>query len=358
MCFIVEQSLTSETKGDSMGSIVSGKRRYINETPGRKPDQMSREHIDHSDIHSFADTYVNLKREDAKELREQVWRLRDKLESYVAEHPDFELRKMLLSGSLAKGTALKSINDIDVACYVSANKAPASTYDLIPFLAEKLRKAFPHFKSEQVTPNSYSVTVQFISSGLRVDVVPILYENDPEWRGYLISQDNGEKLLTSIPMHLDFTRRRKQANKVHFAQVVRLVKFWVRQRKKADAEFRLKSFMVELLIAYLADRGLELTDYPEALAAIFAFIATDQFASIISFSDNNPASACSVSNDPICIWDPVNCENNVAKLYTKDQRERIVDAALDAGDAIDSALRAPTKGETLVYWRKVFGPSF
>ena len=34
--------------------------------------------------------------------------------SYLEEHPDFELRKMLLSGSLAKGTALKSISDIDV----------------------------------------------------------------------------------------------------------------------------------------------------------------------------------------------------------------------------------------------------
>lgn len=319
---------------------------------------MSREHVDHSDIVSFADDHVNLKRDDAKDLREQVWRLRDKLEVYVQGHPDFELKKMLLSGSLAKGTALKSINDIDVACYVSANKAPTNLGDLIPFLAEKLRKAFANFKPEQVTPNSYSVTVQFISSGLRVDVVPILYEDDPQWRGYLISQDNGEKLLTSIPMHLDFTRCRKQANKTHFAQIVRLVKFWARQRKKHDAEFRLKSFMIELIIAYLADDGLNLADYPEALAAIFSFIATNQFKSIISFADNYSTSSCPASTHPIRIWDPVNCENNVAKLYTEAQRDKIIDAALDAGDAIDSALRAPTKGETLTYWRKVFGQSF
>jgi hypothetical protein len=319
---------------------------------------MSREHVDQSDIASFADDHVNLKRDDAKDLREQVWRLRDKLEAYVKDHPDFELKKMLLSGSLAKGTALKSINDIDVACYVSANKAPASMGDLIRFLAEKLRKAFPQFKPEQVTPNSYSVTVQFISSGLRVDVVPILYEGDSQWRGYLISQDNGEKLLTSIPMHLDFTRSRKQANKVHFAQIVRLVKFWARQCKKDDSEFRFKSFMIELVIAYLADGGLDLCDYPEALAAVFAFIATDQFKSIIAFADNYSTASCPTDEYPIRIWDPVNCENNVAKLYTEAQREKIIDAALDAGDAIDSALRAPTKGETLNYWRRIFGPSF
>jgi hypothetical protein len=319
---------------------------------------MSREHVDHRDITSFADDHVNLKRDDAKGLREQVWRLRDKLEAYVKDHPDFELKKMLLSGSLAKGTALKSINDIDVACYVSANRAPATLGDLIQFLAEKLRKAFPHFKPEQVVPNTFSVTVQFISSGLRVDVVPILYEDDPEWKGYLISQDNGEKLLTSIPMHLDFTRVRKQSNKIHFAQIVRLVKFWARQRKKDDAEFRFKSFMIELIVAYLADDGLVLADYPEALAAFFAFIATDQFKSIIAFSDNYSPSSCPTDDYPIRIWDPVNCENNVAKLYTETQRERIIDAALDAGDAIDSALRSPTKGDTLNYWRRVFGPSF
>ena len=36
----------------------------------------------------------------------------------------------------------------------------------------------------------------------------------------------------------------------------------------------------------------------------------------------------------------------------------LVVEALDAGDAIDSALAAPTKQLTVHYWRKVFGPSF
>ena len=58
------------------------------------------------------------------------------------------------------------------------------------------------------------------------------------------------------------------------------------------------------------------------------------------------------------IIDPVNAENNVSKLYTRGQADAIVDAALDAGDAIDAALRAPTKQETVRYWQKVFGSSF
>ena len=62
--------------------------------------------------------------------------------------------------------------------------------------------------------------------------------------------------------------------------------------------------------------------------------------------------------DPVQMIDPVNAENNAAKLYTRQQADMIVDAALDAGDAIDAALMAPTKQETVRYWQKVFGPAF
>jgi hypothetical protein len=58
------------------------------------------------------------------------------------------------------------------------------------------------------------------------------------------------------------------------------------------------------------------------------------------------------------IIDPVNAANNVSRLYTAAEADMTVDAALDAGDAIDAALAAPTKGETVAYWQKVFGSSF
>src|SRR5208283_2089456 len=149
---------------------------------------MSREHVDHGDIVRFADERVNLKRDDATELRAQANRLRDKLEGYLADHPDFELRKMLLSGSLAKGTSLKTISDIDVACYVSSEKAPHEVGKLIDWLAKKLEKAFPNFKPEQIKRKTYSVSVSFIATSNEVDVVPILYDDDAEWRGELTSQ--------------------------------------------------------------------------------------------------------------------------------------------------------------------------
>lgn len=319
---------------------------------------MSREHITHSDIARFADERVNLKRDDATELRRQANMLRDKLTNYLEEHPTFVLRKMLLSGSLAKGTALKSISDIDVGCYIDANSAPGSVEELIPWLAAKLRTAFPNFKPEQVTPKTYSVGVKFMTTGNEVDIVPIIYHDDPQWRGDLVSQDTGETLMTSIPMHLDFIRKRKDKNGVHFAQLVRLIKYWAKLRKQEDDGFRFKSFMVELIVAHLADRGAVLNDYPEALQTVFTFLAGDEFQTTIEFNDYYPANTCAKTSDPVRIWDPVNWENNVAVLYTQSNKRKIIDAAMDAGDAIDSALHSPTKGETVRYWQKVFGPAF
>lgn len=316
---------------------------------------MSRQH---ADIARFAEDRVNLPRDKAYEYRAQARRLREKLDGYIDEHPDFTLRKMLLSGSLAKGTALRSLNDIDVACYISGASAPHEVDALLSYLAERLRKAFPNFSPDQVQPQTYSVTVSFRGTGLDVDVVPVLYDGDPQWYGNLVSQDDGTFLKTSIPMHLDFAARRKAAQKTHYAQVIRLAKFWARNMKRERDGFRFKSFMVEMVLAHLLDQGAEFSDYPEALQHFFTYIARSDFRELIVFTDYYATASVGTFSDPVQIIDPVNAANNVSRLYTAQQADMIVDAALDAGDAIDAALAAPTKQETVYYWQKIFGPSF
>lgn len=306
----------------------------------------------------FAEERVNLPQEKAKEYRDQAQRLQDKLSGYLADHPDFSLKRMMLSGSLAKGTALRSLNDIDVAVYISGSEAPRDTRELLDYLAERLRKAFPNFSPEQVKPQTYSVTVSFRGSGLDVDVVPVLYAGQPQWRGNLVSQEDGSFLETSIPLHLEFARARKRAAPTHFAQVVRLAKYWARLMKQERPDFRFKSFMIELIMAKLLDNGVDFSDYPEALQAFFTYLVTSELRERIVFEDNYSASTVGTLHDLVQIIDPVNAQNNVARLYTQGNVDQIIDAAMDAGDAIDAALRAPTKQLTLGYWQKVFGSSF
>lgn len=319
---------------------------------------MGRDHVSHADIVRFANDRVNLPKDKADEYRAQARRLREKLQGYVDEHPDFTLKKMLLSGSLAKGTALRTLNDIDVAVYISGADAPDSVSALLSYLAERLRKAFPNFSPDQIQPQTYSVTVSFRGSGLDVDVVPILYAGDPNWYGNLVSQDDGSFLKTSIPRHLDFANKRKRAQEKHFAQIVRLVKFWARRMKQERDGFRFKSFMIEMILAKLCDDGLDFSDYPEALQHFFTYIARSDLRQRIVFDDYYPPSKVGVLQDIVQIIDPVNAENNVARLYTQANADAIVDAAMDAGDAIDAALAAPNKQLTAAYWQKVFGSTF
>jgi hypothetical protein len=122
--------------------------------------------------------------------------------------------------------------------------------------------------------------------------------------------------------------------------------------------FRFKSFMIEMILAKLCDDGVDFSDYPEALQSFFTYIGRSNLRERIVFADHYPASDAAKVKDPVQIFDPINCTNNVARLYTEAQADAIVEAALDAGDAIDAALAAPTKQLTVYYWQKVFGSAF
>jgi hypothetical protein len=116
--------------------------------------------------------------------------------------------------------------------------------------------------------------------------------------------------------------------------------------------------MIEMILAHLCDQGLDFSDYPEALQHFFTFVARSNMRERIVFEDYTKPSEVGSLTEPVQIIDPVNANNNVSRLYTAAQADAIVDAALDAGDAVDAALAAPTKQDTIYYWQKVFGPSF
>jgi hypothetical protein len=125
------------------------------------------------------------------------------------------LIKTLLSGSLAKGTALKTLNDIDIAFYVKGEKVPSKERELLEWLAQRVREAYPQMKADQIKVNRHSICISYAVSGLNVDIVPVQYCGDPDDRGYLFPFDGGEPVLTSIPLHLQFIRIRKPPSLPH-----------------------------------------------------------------------------------------------------------------------------------------------
>src|SRR6266545_5350063 len=248
-------------------------------------------HIGHRDLVAFAEDRVNLKKTEVDDQRAQVDRLSDLITAKITSTPGYGLVKTLHAGSVAKGTALRNVNDRDLAVYVKAGQAPEDIPSLVYWLHDRVVEAYPRLSADQIVANTNCVTVTFAGSGLSVDVVPVLYMGEPDDVGYLVAKDTGEPLKTSVRQHLDFIRGRKKQYPRDLAQMIRLTKWWARLHKRADTSFKCKSFMLELLWVHLADHGIPLDDYADAMEQFFMFIVNGGFDQQIAFTDFHPASA-------------------------------------------------------------------
>ncbi len=313
--------------------------------------------IRHQQIVDFADARVNLPFNKVREFRDRVNSLRDSLEAKIAADPPYAIIRTLHSGSVAKGTALRTVNDFDLAVYLKPDQVPADERLLASWLIARLKEARPQLADDQFIPEAHCVTIAY-RDGTKVDVVPVLDVGDGSEDGYLIQKDTGIRVLTNIRRHLEFIRERKKRVPVHFQQVVRLVKFWIRLQKTDEADFRFKSFLAELLCAHLLDQSVDISDYAKALGAFFEYVVRSGLREPVVFDDYYTGSSVTVPTGVITVVDPVNPGNNVAASYTEHDRKRIVVAAQAALDAIDYATYVPTKGEAVAAWREVLGTGF
>ena len=117
--------------------------------------------------------------------------------------------------------------------------------------------------------------------------------------------------------------------------------------------------MIELIFAKMLDDGTDLSFYPNSLMSFFNYLASTNLSELIYFCDYHAKSDIRIdATKPVRIVDPVNCGNNVARLYSTHQAKLIASAAAEAGDAIEWATQASGKGETVDAWQSIFGPSF
>lgn len=311
--------------------------------------------ITDTDIANFIQNTVTLPRDKAKAYGEQVDNLRKKLEEYINDNPEFQLIKMLNSGSIAKGTSLSIMNDIDVALYIKPDDI--ENHELLDVL-EYVRKALVtvyegQMESDQFTLGTHCVKVNFQGSGLNVDVVPVIYRGKADDRGDLLDDDTGEWVETSIPLHLEFIRARKDLYPL-YADLVRMTKWW-----RIERDFKFKSFLIELIWCHLVDTQNLPESRTDAFAKFLSFILRTRLEEKIIFTDYYQISA--VKDDdksPVKIYDPVNPENNVGKNLTEPERIKIIEETQIAFDALSMACAAYTKGKAVENWQKILGSSF
>jgi len=326
--------------------------------------------VTHSDLAAHAVDKVNISSEAAKKRRTQVNHLRNRLENYIAEHPDYKLVKMRSSGSVAKHTAIRSSrgpgSDADVAAYVRASAVGGVDVDeagLLVWLLDRCKEVYGATKvADDFVISHHAVGITLHGSNLKIDVAPVLYEDEPDDRGHLITRQ-GDRVLTSVTQHLTFLNSRKTKAGAEYKELIRLFKAFIDRAKYEDHTFRFKSFLAELIVAHLWDNGwngqaLAVNDYPKAFEQLLGYIARTGLREPIAFADYYKVDQVATSYDPVQVWDPVNEANNVASSYSELDRQRLVARATGALEEVTWAAMAPTKGAAVEAWRTLFGPSF
>lgn len=309
--------------------------------------------LTNTDLQYYDSTVLRLSAEKRKEYHEQVDNLIAELRKHVSQQSDLKITKVVKAGSFAKYTILhRTIEDpidVDVVFYISGQDVSNSTLEGLSELIHKLLiKIYPNKSVEHFEIQRRAATVTFVKSGLSVDVVPVIQDSSSEEHGWQYDLTNGDKYLTCPPCQIKFVRDRKDKDK-HFRTLVRMGKRW----KNFANPPGLKSFHIELIMAYLLDRDGPAESIEKRFREFLGYIAQSKLSERIDFPENTLKLKKSFS-DPVVIIDPANNENNVASRISETERQKIAQLAQQAWE---TAYYASVQEDEEV-WKEVFGPRF
>ena len=269
----------------------------------------------------------------------QVRDARTRRDLFRRELPCFpDVIELRPSGSLARGTHIDPIHDVDLVAVFSESAHPkwgkpgGSAEEAL----EHARKLIKDCLGSDGTGDVRHTRVQNHSvkcflddpddpDAFTVNITPALVQVEG---GILIPEKNNKRWVASDPQFLmDEVARRHDAWK-EFTKLVRVLKRWNRDHGK-----RMKDLVVEVL----ALTWLNEADRPTALAQFFTAAA-------------------------VAVWCPIRDPANLCGLIQPDLDKAGAHAALaDAADHANRALEAAARDENsraMCLWRKVFGPTF
>jgi tRNA nucleotidyltransferase (CCA-adding enzyme) len=308
--------------------------------------------LSNAQLRFYDHNVLRLPAEKRKEYHEQVDRLIDNLCRNIRNKTKIMVTKVVKAGSFAKFTILRKASDspvdVDVVFYVSGAGLDAKTLnELSSLIYDLLIEQYPNKSVEHFEIQRKAATVQFVGSGLSVDIVPVIEDEARAGYGWQFDIHNGNKIQTCAPCQIKFVRDRKNRDG-DFRTLVRLAKKW---RNRAEIK-PLKSFAVELIMAFLLDKRGSSGSIDQRFRDFLLYIAQSGLKEVISFAENGPSLPSFA--DPVVIHDPVCSANNVASRISESERLEIVKAATDAWEAANFA---SVENDHAV-WKELFGPQF
>lgn len=304
---------------------------------------------------------IKLKRESMSSYRDQINNLRDKLKKKIGEDERnaIKVSRFLIAGSWKKHTILRRTGDhpidVDLVLFVTGDaNLKTDIKKLHDFVYDYLATIYPNKDIERdvdMEGNTKSIKIKFISSGLEVDIVPVVPLEKPQEYVFQPQRGGGGTYVTSVDGQLQFAKTRYQANG-NYNKIVRMLKWW---KNYKELKPELSSFMIELIVAHLdINEGIE-ENIEESVIRFFQFVSDPNFP-ILQFS--GAINSVPAYKTPVFIADPTNNENNSAKKTTNESWTEIINEATEAFETLNYAQSRNNSGDTITEWKSVFGPSF
>lgn len=302
---------------------------------------------------SYYDSNVlRLPDDKRKEYHAQVDRLIDELGKRIRGRTEIKITKVVKAGSFAKFTILRRTTadpvDVDVVFYVSGEGLNQVTLAALrDVIYDLLITVYPSKSVEDFEIQRRAATVRFAGSGLSVDIVPVIEDVSRPGYGWQFDLTDGSKNDTCATCQIEFVRSRRAKDK-DFRTLVRLAKRW-----RNHAELKpLKSFAIELLMAYLLDTRGRAASIEAGFTRFLLYVAQSKLQEPLSFPENH--GVIPVFSSPVVLIDPVCNTNNVTSRITEAERQEIVQAAERAWE---TAHFASAENDNDL-WKELFGPRF
>lgn len=306
--------------------------------------------LTNTQLRYYDSNVLRLPADKRTEYHKQVDRLISELSKSIREKTELKITKVVKAGSFAKFTILRKTSsdpvDVDVVFYISGASVDNETLETLnDKIYELLIDVYPSKAVEDFEIQRKAAKVSFVGTGLDVDIVPVIADENREGYGWQYDLQDGTKTETCAPCQIKFVRDRKNKDS-DFRSLVRMAKRW---RNYAELS-HFKSFHIELILAYILDQeGVDGT-IEQRFRRFLLYIAQSELKEIISFPENTqPLGSFS---DPVVIVDPVSSENNTASRITESEREEITKAADEAWEAANFA----SAEDDIETWKELFGP--
>lgn len=290
--------------------------------------------------------------EDKRKYQLQIDNLISSIQTKIDEQTDTTVIKVLQAGSWRKGTIIKPLDDkpidIDLVFFLDIDFSNYSTFQEInKLMIPILKNIYPQKNDDDFWSNPKTAGLEFIASGLNVDIVPVMETNVDD---YVQQPDaNNNKFFTSPKLQLKFISDRKIANP-NFSTIVRVLKKW-----KNFQEISLSSFAIELIVSHLEiTNGVE-TSIEESLLRFFKLLGKKEFP-IITF--NAPFGKYTPDGSFIYIADPTYNENNVTRYLSRNDWNLIREKANIAFDTLILSDEEEYTTSTIALWKELFGSEF